>query len=166
MIAVRSRNFQSKFTDCVVFFDGERNGERIKYHYRAAELLLKVCGHENRDLAEEWLQFQYRSELTSKDCKSSLRNFTSSDDIVNEGVKENHSIIDMVPANMVLTTSDEVVDNHTFFLRNIQATTREQLAFARNDEVVLRPFVKHNTPKRLLHSNFCMNVYVKIKRYV
>lgn len=87
-------------------------------------------------------------------------------DVIIEWVKEKCFSIDMVATSKSITISDVVMKNHTFFLWNAQNSIRKWLTLARDDEVVLRPFVQDNTPKSLLHSKCFGNVYVKVKRHV
>lgn len=161
-----SRNSQSKDIEYDVSSEGGRNEEKTEYLFEAAELILNVRRLASRKLAEELLQFLSWSKLVSEDYRTSLPNIKSCEEIISERVKQKCLSIDMVPANISITGSDGAVENHTFFLRNTQDIIRKQLALARNDEVVLRPFVQDSTAIHPLHSKFCENVYKNVRNHV
>lgn len=51
----------------------------------------------------------------------------------NEKINEKCVCIDIVPANLLFTTSEKVVEHHTLFLQISQVIIRKQLAPAQDD---------------------------------
>lgn len=112
------------------------------------------------------LKFVSRFKLKPEDFKSSLQNIKRCEDNINARVKNLSLSIDIVLADVSIASSDGVLENLTFSLRNISDFIRKRMALARDDEVVIRPVIHGNAPKHPLNSNFCENVYVKVREHV
>lgn len=57
------------------------------------------------------------------------------------------------------------MENHTFFLPNTQDTIMKQLALAKDDKEVLRPFIQDNNQKHPVQTKIFQNVFVKVKNH-